>query len=100
MKLESNLYYDASGAAVDFGGKNFAAWQASGQDAGSIMADPKFVDASHFDFRLQPNSPAAKIGFQPFDFAQAGVYGDEEWKQKAAEIRYPPVRFAPKPEKN
>ena len=94
--MESNLYYDTTGAPVSFDGMTLAQWQASGKDAGSIVADPKFVDPSHFDFRLQPGSPAEKIGFRPFDFSKAGVYGDPKWV-KAAVVEYPPVRFAPAP---
>jgi len=93
LKLESNLYYDASGAALNFAGKDLAAWQASGKDAGSIVADPKFDDPAHFDFHLQPDSPAGKIGFKPFDYSKAGVYGDPQWTKEAASIAYPPVRF-------
>jgi hypothetical protein len=26
---------------------------------------------------------AKKIGFKPFDYSRAGVYGDQEWKMKA-----------------
>lgn len=26
---------------------------------------------------------ARKIGFEPFDYSQAGVYGTDEWRQKA-----------------
>ncbi len=95
VKLDHNLYFNAAGAPVMFGKMDFAAWQASGKDAGSIIADPRFVDAEHFDFRLQPDSPAAKIGFKPFDFTKAGVYGDPAWLRKANEVSYPAVRFAP-----
>lgn len=96
VKLERNLYFDASGTPVSFENMDFAAWQALGKDAGAVVADPKFVDAAHFDFHLQPDSPAGKIGFKPFDYTQAGVYGDERWV-KAAAVSYSPVRFAPPP---
>lgn len=96
-KMENNLYFNASGAPVKFLDKDLGAWQASGRDAGSIVADPKFVDAAKFDFHLQPDSPAVKIGFKPFDYTKAGVYGDEHWTKEAASIEYPPVRFAPAP---
>jgi hypothetical protein len=94
FKMESNLYYDTTGAPVSFDGMTLAEWQASGKDAGSLVADPKFVDAAHFDFHLQSGSPAEKIGFRPFDFSKAGVYGDTKWMKSAA-VEYPPVRFAP-----
>ncbi|MGW8257912.1 MAG: right-handed parallel beta-helix repeat-containing protein [Thermoguttaceae bacterium] len=96
VKLEKNLYFNASGRPVKFAGLDFAAWQASGKDAGSIIADPKFVDAAHFDFHLQKDSPAYKIGFKPFDYTKAGVYGDPAWVKEASSIKYPPVRFAPR----
>ena len=80
---------------MKFADLDFAAWQALGKDAGSMVADPKFVDAAHFDFHLQPDSPADKIGFRPFDFSKAGVYGDEAWHKEATSIHYPPVRCPP-----
>jgi hypothetical protein len=97
VKLEKNLYYDTSKKPIRFADLTFAAWQASGKDAGSIIANPEFVDPSHFDFRLQLDSPAVKIGFTPFDFTKAGVYGDASWIKKATSVAYPPVKFAPPP---
>ncbi len=97
VQMANNLYFNASGAAVKFADMDLAAWQALGKDAGSIVADPKFVDPSHFDFRLQPDSPAGKIGFKPFDYAQAGVYGRDAWIKEAASIQYPPLRLPPPP---
>jgi hypothetical protein len=99
VKLDHNVYFDASGAPVKFEDLDLAAWQASGKDQGSLVADPKFVDAAQFDFRLKPDSPALKLGFQPIDYTQAGVYGDPAWRAEAASVSYPPVRFAPAPPK-
>jgi len=97
VKLQKNVYYNASGEPVTFEGMTLTEWQRSGKDAGSIVADPKFVDPGRFDFRLQPDSPALRLGFKPFDYGRAGVYGDPAWVAKAKEVAYPPVRFAPEP---
>jgi hypothetical protein len=97
VKLASNIYFDASGEPVSFEGMSLEEWQKSGKDAGSLVADPKFVDADRFDFRLKPDSPAAKIGFKPFDFTKAGVYGDPAWRALAKSVAFPPVEFAPEP---
>ena len=95
--VESCLFYRADGQPVTVHGQSVADWQATGQGKGCIEADPMFVDAANNDFRLKPGSPAEKIGFVPFDFTQAGVYGSDEWKQLAASVTYPPVEFAPPP---
>ena len=95
FKIDSNLYFNAAGQAVTFAGQDAAKWRARGHDAASLIADPKFADAGRRDFRLTPNSPAAKIGFKPFDVTRAGVYGDAAWRALAAAPKYPPVEFAP-----
>jgi hypothetical protein len=93
--LKNNLYWDATGKPPSFGGKTLEEWQKTGQDEGSIVADPLFVDTEHFDFHLKDGSPALKIGFKPFDYSKAGVYGDPKWVALAASVKYPPVEFAP-----
>ncbi|HLJ54023.1 MAG TPA: right-handed parallel beta-helix repeat-containing protein, partial [Chthonomonadaceae bacterium] len=97
VALDHNDYWNETGKPVDFAGKTLSQWQATGKDAGSVVADPQFVDADHGDFRLRPTSPALKLGFRPFDYAKAGVYGDPPWMRLARSVRYPPVEFAPEP---
>ena len=70
--MRGNLYYDTRGREIRFAGKSFEEWQAAGKDEESIIADPLFVNASNFDFRLRPNSPALKLGFQPIDMSTVG----------------------------
>lgn len=83
-----NLYWNASSTAVaeawpswkegtrhgqpgSTAGKcerTFAQWQASGEDAGSLIADPQFASKQPklpADFKLGPASPALKLGFRP-----------------------------------
>jgi parallel beta-helix repeat protein len=70
--MDHNLYFDTRGRDIRFAGQSFADWQAGGRDAGSLIADPLFVNAGNFDFRLQPNSPALKMGFQQIDMTTVG----------------------------
>ncbi|MBN1673345.1 MAG: right-handed parallel beta-helix repeat-containing protein [Kiritimatiellae bacterium] len=67
-----NLYWSTTGTNLNFGGRTFAEWQAEGMDAGSLIADPKFVNVSTRDFRLWKDSPALKTGFVPFDLSTVG----------------------------
>ena len=84
-------------ATSQFGEATFAEWQAHGHDRNSLIADPKFVDAAHFDFRLQPDSPAFQLGFVPIDVSQIGLYGDPEWVIAPRKIRR--QAYTPKPPK-
>ena len=40
------------------------------------FADPLFKDALNYDFTLADNSPALEIGFEPWDYTQAGTITD------------------------
>jgi hypothetical protein len=70
--FSQNLYWNASRQPVLFGNKTLAEWQAGGQDRKSVVADPLFVDPVRGDFRLQPGSPAERIGFEPWDLSNLG----------------------------
>ncbi len=47
-------------------------WRRMGFDTHSVVADPLFVDPTTDDFRLKPDSPALKLGFQPIDQSKIG----------------------------
>jgi len=78
-RSDYNVYWDISGADIKFAGMGFDEWRAKGFDKHSIIADPLFVDADNRDFRLKPDSPAVKLGFQPIDTSKVGLYGDSQW---------------------
>ncbi len=84
--LKKNLYWYAGEGTFDFGGKNFAEWQAAGCDAGSIVADPGFGAPEEFDFSIKDRAVVDRIGFEPFDSSKAGVYGDSAWVQLAETV--------------
>jgi len=97
VSFNRNVYWDASGQPISFMGLTLDQWQALGQDKDSVIADPLFVDVEHHDFRLKPDSPALKLGFKPFDYSKAGLYGDADWVAMAKGFTYPPVEIAPDP---
>lgn len=70
--MRNNIYWRQGDGPLDFEGKTFAAWQQTGQDAGSKVADPLFVDPTGGNFTLRPESPALALGFKPFDPSKAG----------------------------
>lgn len=74
--INGNLYFDTRVGAdpekMKFSGASWAQWRARGHDTNSIVADPLFVDPAHDDFRLQPGSPAFKLGFRPIDLTTVG----------------------------
>lgn len=53
----------------------FAAWKALGFDAHSEVADPRFVSPTLEHFRLEEDSPALRLGFQPIPEDRIGPEG-------------------------
>ena len=74
-----NLYWKPKGDFVWSTGKlslTFDEWRRllNGKyDQHSVFADPLFVDLANGDFRLKPESPALKLGFQPIDTSEIGL---------------------------
>jgi hypothetical protein len=91
------------GIALNGATDSWSAWQALGQDAGSVLADPLFVDAAGHDYRLQPGSPALKLGFQPLDLSHAGNYPSAErstWLRPEEPVVRPAADYTESPSNN
>jgi hypothetical protein len=78
-----NLYWHAGLPVESIPAKSrsevagWEAWQTGERDKGSVVADPRFVDPANDDYRLQPDSPAFALGFQPIPVECIGPYQDE-----------------------
>lgn len=98
----SNLWWSPDPIATNaFNGGTWEKWRADGMDAGSIIADPMFLDWQNGDWRLKPESPAFGIGFKPWDYTFAGVRKDDPaWRAKAESIVPEPYEVAPVPPVN
>jgi len=68
-----NLYFNSADAQPYLENRRQA-----GFETHSLIADPLFVDAKNDDYRLKPDSPALKLGFQPIDFARMGPRSDKQ----------------------
>lgn len=56
---------------------SFAEWQEQGFDLNSVVANPLFIDPAKGDYRVQPNSPALRLGFRNFPMDNFGVLKSE-----------------------
>lgn len=54
-----------------------AAIRTDGVDTHSVAVDPLFVDPANGDFRMNPDSPALKMGFVPFDISKVGITNND-----------------------
>ena len=84
---KGNVYWDYSARPVTFTDKKLTLtdWQKKGQDVGSVIADPNFVDPAKRDFRLRPGSPALAVGIKSIDVSTMGVLRDDPAWRKLAE---------------
>ena len=70
--INHNIYFNPDRSDMDFGGRSFEAWQKSGQDKNSLIADPRLRNPEAGDFRLAKSSPALRMGFVQFSCDSAG----------------------------
>ena len=84
---KGNVYWDYSARPVTFTDMklSLADWQKKGQEVGSVIADPLFVDPAKRDFRLQSGSPALALGIKSIDVSTMGVLSDDSAWRKLAE---------------
>ena len=82
-RIDKNCFWNPLTTDLKFHDVSFDEWKKLGKDKHSIIADPLFEDPEHYDFRFKSKRVARKIGFKPFDYTEAGVYGNQEWKNKA-----------------
>src|SRR5262249_32293753 len=73
--MDWNVYFDARPDAkqATFGNSSPEKWREQGDDRNSILSDPLFVAPKENDFRMQPQSPALKVGFKPIDLSKIGI---------------------------
>jgi hypothetical protein len=83
VEMDSNCYWHLDQLPIDFAGMPMQEWRDLGRDRSSIITNPGFSDAQHRDFSSIRPDIAASIGFVPFDPAKAGVYGEQEWIDRA-----------------
>lgn len=77
-----NIYWDLRTKEPKFLDKTYAEWSKA-HEKHSVLADPLFRDASNADFRFKNTKAAKKIGYEPWDYTTAGVYGSQQWRDKA-----------------
>lgn len=89
FQSDENLYWNTKGS-VTWNGLSLQEWQEkTGKDLHSLVEDPRIADVEGGDFTLRNTAALEKIHFVPFDWKEAGVEGDEEWKKLAT---YDPAR--------
>lgn len=81
LQADKNCYWDPRSKNIQFKNQSFTEWQKAGKDVHSIIANPDFADPSAFNFSIKNKAVVRRIGFNEFDYSQAGVYGSDAWKK-------------------
>lgn len=82
IDMQKNLYWDLRTDEPRFLNRTFEEWRKT-KDKDAVLADPLFVAPQQGDFHFKSHRNIRKIGFKPFDYARAGVYGSTQWQQLA-----------------
>lgn len=95
--FRNNLYWNPSktSADADAAEKTFTARQKDGYDRDAVFEDPGFEDPAGVNFDFKTDSAMNKIGFKPFNYKLAGVYGSMDWVNKAKEVQFTPYQRRP-----
>ena len=81
LDIDSNLYWHLNGEPK-FGKYTFKEWKKL-KEPHSVYADPLFKAPLSDDYTFLSVKAVRKIGFKPFDYSKAGVYGEKDWVEKA-----------------
>lgn len=81
LDIDANLYWHLEGEPK-FGKHTFKAWKKL-KEPHSVCTDPLFKDPLADDYSFTSLKAVRKIGFKPFDYTKAGVYGEKAWVEKA-----------------
>ena len=81
LDIDSNLYWHLNGEPK-FGKYTFKEWKKL-KEPHSVYANPLFKASLSDDYTFLSTKAVRKIGFKPFDYSKAGVYGEKDWVEKA-----------------
>ena len=81
MDIADNIYW-SYGDTLSFCGRSSKEWKQQREKSARYI-NPQMKNPLADDFSFKKMSAARKIGFKPFDYSKAGVYGSEEWRRKA-----------------
>lgn len=72
--MDYNVFYNPllPADSIRFYKYDWHDWQKAGNDTHSVYADPRFADPDHFNFSLNGNSPALRLGFRPISIDSVG----------------------------
>lgn len=80
--IENNCYWSISSELPKAGNDDVTTW-IERKDTESVYQDPGFRNPQNGDFRFKSKTACRAIGFKPFDYTKAGVYGSRKWRKLA-----------------